>query len=46
MIELAAAAAADIDMSTIVVIGSSTTATVPGRPLASSVFTSRRHPGT
>jgi len=46
VIDLAAAAAAGIDMSTIVVIGSSTTAVVPGRPLASSVFTSRRHPGT
>ena len=46
VMDLGEAGTTSIDMSTIVVIGSSTTAVVPGRPLASSVFTSRRHPGT
>lgn len=43
IVELAEAPSAPIDMSTIVVIGSSSTVVLPGRPLASSVFTPRRH---
>jgi precorrin-3B C17-methyltransferase len=33
-----------IDMSTVLVVGSSTTVVVPGRPLASSVYTPRTYP--
>jgi precorrin-2 C20-methyltransferase/precorrin-3B C17-methyltransferase len=42
VIDLAALPSADIDMSTIVVIGSSTTRHLPDRPLATSVYTPRR----
>jgi precorrin-3B C17-methyltransferase len=33
-----------IDMSTVLVVGSSTTVVIPGRPLASSVYTPRTYP--
>jgi precorrin-2 C20-methyltransferase / precorrin-3B C17-methyltransferase len=44
VVGLAALDPADVDMSTVLLVGSSTTRLVPGRPPASSLYTPRRYP--